>query len=89
MMSVIWSVIGIALVIIWVLTSVDIVRRHMGAKRTSAWLLIVVLLPFVGAIVYWVMRKPDPGDAEHAAAAERDRREEAHRRPPDSIWPGA
>ena len=88
-MSVIWSVIGIALVIIWVLTIVDIVRRHMGAKRTSAWLLIVVLLPFVGAIVYWVMRKPEPGDAEHAAAAERDRREEAHRRPPTASGPGA
>ena len=88
-MTVIWSVIGIALVIIWVLTIVDIVRRHMGTKRTAAWLLIVVILPFVGALAYWLMRKPDAGDAERLAAAERDRRDEAHRRPSDSVWPGA
>jgi hypothetical protein len=88
-MSFIWWVIGVALVIIWVLTVVDIVRRHMGTKQTAAWLLIVVLLPFVGALAYWVMRKPEPGDAERVAAAERDRRDEAHRRPSDSVWPGA
>jgi hypothetical protein len=88
-MSVIWSVIAIAVVIIWVLTIVDIFRRHLGAKKTAGWLLIVVLLPFVGAIVYWAMRGPDRGDAERVAATEAELRAEAHRRPSDSVWPGA
>jgi hypothetical protein len=83
-MSIIWVTIAIALVIIWVITVVDIIRRHLGAKQTSAWLLIVVLLPFVGALAYWVLRKPEPGDAEQAAAVDRDRREQARRRPFDS-----
>jgi hypothetical protein len=83
-MSLIWITIAIALVIVWVITVVDIVRRHLGTKRTSAWLLIVVLLPFVGALAYWAMRKPEPGDAARAAAAQRDRREQAARRPFDS-----
>jgi hypothetical protein len=83
-MSVIWATIAVALVIIWAITLVDIIRRHLGAKRTSAWLLIVLLLPFVGALAYWVLRKPEPGDAERVAAAQRDRREQARRRPFDS-----
>jgi hypothetical protein len=83
-MSIIWVTIGVALVIVWVITVVDIVRRHLGAKQTSAWLLIVVLLPFVGAVAYWVMRKPEPGDAERASAAARDRRDQARRRSFDS-----
>jgi hypothetical protein len=77
--TIIWATIGIAVVIVWVITVYDIVRRHLGAKQTSAWLLIVVLLPFVGALIYWVMRQPEPGDAEHAAAVDRDRREHAQR----------
>jgi hypothetical protein len=88
-MSLIWSVIAIAVVIVWVLTVVDILRRHLGAKKTAGWLLIVVLLPFVGAIVYWAMRGPERGDADRLAAAEADRRAEAHRRPSDGVWPGA
>jgi Phospholipase_D-nuclease N-terminal len=83
-MSIIWITLAVAVVIIWVITVVDIVRRHLGAKQTSAWLLIVVLLPFVGALVYWVLRKPGPGDAERLAAAERDRRDQARRRSFDS-----
>jgi hypothetical protein len=83
-MSIIWATIGVALVIVWVITVVDIVRRHLGAKQTSAWLLIVVLLPFVGALAYWVLRKPEPGDAALAAAVDSDRREQARRRPFDS-----
>jgi type VI protein secretion system component VasK len=83
-MSIIWITIAVALVIIWVITVVDILRRHLGAKRTSAWLLIVVLLPFVGALMYWVLRKPEPGEAERLAAAERDRRDQARRRSFDS-----
>ena len=83
-MSVIWVTIGIALVIVWGITVFDILRSHLGAKRTSAWLLIVVLLPFVGAVAYWVQRKPEPGDAAEAAAVQADVREQARRRPFDS-----
>jgi hypothetical protein len=83
-MSIIWVAVGVALVIIWGITVFDVIRRHLGAKRTSAWLLIVLLMPFVGALAYWVLRKPEPGDAERVAAVERDRREQAERRPFDS-----
>jgi len=79
-MSFFWGVIAVALLIVWALSLYDIVRRHLGAKRTAAWILIVVILPVVGSIFYWVMRKPEPGDAQHKYEADRSRREEAERR---------
>jgi hypothetical protein len=79
-MSLVWGTIAIALLIVWALSIYDIVRRHLGAKRTAAWILIVVILPVVGSIVYWAMRKPDPGDAQHKYDADRSRREDAERR---------
>ena len=61
-----WGILGFLLFIVWVITVIDIVRSHLGAQRTAAWLLIVILLPFVGALGYWVLRKPTEHDAEIA-----------------------
>ena len=68
-MELIWITIGVVLVIIWAITVFDIVRRHLGAKQTAAWLLIVILLPFVGAVAYWVTRKPTAEEVERQAQA--------------------
>lgn len=81
-------VIVIAALIVWVITVVDIFRRHLGAGKTAAWLLIALIFPFVGPIAYWVTRKPDPDDFRHAEEAQRARREEAARRPFDTTGPG-
>ena len=79
-MSFLWGVISVVLLIVWALSIYDIVRRHLGGKRTVAWILIVVVLPVIGSILYWAMRKPEPGDAQHNYEADRSRREEAQRR---------
>jgi phospholipase D-like protein len=86
-MTILWLVIAAALLIVWVITIVDIVRHHLGAKQTAGWLLLVVLLPFIGAIVYWATRKPEAGEAEYAAAVDQQRRYEAQQRPFDSTRP--
>jgi hypothetical protein len=82
-----WQAIGgvlaLALLAIWVLTVVDIVRRHLGARTTAAWLTIVLLLPFVGAVLYWVLRKPSPEEIERQAANERALRDSAAHQPFD------
>jgi hypothetical protein len=83
-MTVIWVIVGVALLIVWALTITDIVRRHLGAQRTAAWLLIVIILPFAGSLLYWIMRKPEPGELERTAGAQRSLRDEAQRRPFDS-----
>jgi hypothetical protein len=79
-MSFLWGVVALLLLIVWALSVYDIVRRRLGGKRTVAWILIVVILPVIGSILYWWLRKPEPGDAQHKYEADRSRREEAQRR---------
>ena len=57
-MSFIWAIIVVLLALVWLVSVWDIVRRHLGGGRTAAWLLIVILLPFAGALLYWMLRRP-------------------------------
>ena len=70
----IWGVLGglalVVLVVVWVITVSDIVRRHLGRGPTSAWLLIVILLPFLGSLLYWALRKPSAEEVQAQADAE-------------------
>jgi hypothetical protein len=84
MTTLIWITIAIAVAIAWVIGVVDIFRRRLGAKHTVAWLLIVLILPVLGTILYWVLREPDPGDLARAEAAQRDQRRSRHDQPFDS-----
>jgi hypothetical protein len=63
-MTALWAVLGTAAVIVAVFTLVDLFRRHLDRRHTLAWLLIVVLLPLAGSVLYWVLRRqeasPDP-----------------------------
>jgi len=88
-MTIMGVTLAIAVVIVWLISLVDIFRRHLGAQRTAAWVLIVLILPFVGSVLYWVLRKPEPGEAQRIADIERDRREQAAHRPFDGSGFGA
>jgi type VI protein secretion system component VasK len=84
-MTFVWVILGLLLLMVWAVTVVDIFRSHLDRTHTAAWLLIVVLLPFVGAILYWVMRKPSGDEVQQAALAEQSRRDEARRRPVSGV----
>jgi hypothetical protein len=68
-----WVFIGIPLLVVWVVGIVDIVRRNIPRGTKAVWIMIVLLLPFVGTLVYFLMRKP---------TQEEIRRTEQVRRPP-------
>jgi len=53
-----WTFIVVPLVIIWALGVFDILRTHRSRSTTAAWLLIVILLPVLGSLAYWILRKP-------------------------------
>jgi hypothetical protein len=82
-MTVFWWFAIPLLIAMAVVTIVDIFRRKLGTKATAGWVLIALLLPVVGPIVYWVTRKPPPEAAEEAYLAEADRRRELQRQPTD------
>ena len=52
---------GVVAVIAWIVAIVDMVRRRAQLSRgqVAAWLLIVIIFPVVGTILYYVFgRKP-------------------------------
>ena len=68
-MSPLLNVLLFALAILMIVTLIDVVRRGLGLRRTVAWVLIVVLVPFAGSVLYWVLRdKPllSPADGHGA-----------------------
>jgi hypothetical protein len=78
MLTFIWIVIAVAVAIAWILGVVDIFRRRLDAKHTVAWLLLVLILPILGTILYWILRPPESGDLARAEAAQRDVRQHRH-----------
>jgi hypothetical protein len=65
-----WWLLGIFIVILWVVTIVDIIRRRherSGAK-TAAWILIVVIFPVIGTLVYFLVNGVGGGPMEQREA---------------------
>lgn len=77
-----WIFILIPLLIIWALGIVDIVRRDMPGSSKAGWILIVVILPIVGTITYFVLRKPSEAETRRAMQARAERPRGATERTP-------
>ncbi|HEX6582327.1 MAG TPA: PLD nuclease N-terminal domain-containing protein [Thermoleophilaceae bacterium] len=70
----VWIFILVPVLVIWAVGLIDIFRRDLPRGTKAAWVLIVVLLPIVGTITYFVLRKPTEKEirqAQQAAAARR------------------
>jgi hypothetical protein len=67
--------IGIPIAIAWVAGLVDIFRHPMPTGQRIFWIVIVFVLPIVGTLAYFMLRKPTDREvrAAQAAAAERRR----------------
>jgi hypothetical protein len=65
-MSWFWWLLGVFVLFIWIVSIVDIIRRRhsrTGAK-TFAWLIVVLVFPVLGTIVYFMINGaggPAPG----------------------------
>jgi hypothetical protein len=87
-MSLLWIIVLCLVALVWVLSIVDIFRRHYPGWTTAGWIALVVVLPFVGSAIYWFARKPTQADAEQTYLAEADRRRSAEARPFDNTGIG-
>jgi hypothetical protein len=83
-MTVFWIIGLTALAVIWVITIVDVFRRHYSGSATVGWLALIVLLPFVGALIYWGVRKPSREEVEQQYLGEAELRRSTAARPFDS-----
>jgi Phospholipase_D-nuclease N-terminal len=81
-----WSFIVLPVLIVWALGVADIVRRPLPREQKAGWILVVVLLPIVGTLVYFALRKPTPEEVRRSQAASADFRgaplREVEPRPP-------
>jgi hypothetical protein len=52
-----WWLIGIFILIIWIVSLVDIIRRRheRSGGKTAAWILFVIIFPVLGSIVYFAI----------------------------------
>jgi uncharacterized integral membrane protein len=69
--AMVWVFILLPLLVIWVVGLVDIVRRDLPRGTKAAWAVIVVLLPVVGTIVYFLLRKPTEEEIRQTRQARR------------------
>jgi hypothetical protein len=72
-----WTLVEIFLFVIWiwlaVMVFVDIFRSHdMGGVAKALWVLFIVILPFIGILVYLIAR----GGGMHERAANQAAREQ-------------
>jgi hypothetical protein len=82
--TVFWTIGAIALAVIWVISIVDVFRRHYSGGATVGWLALIVLLPFIGALIYWAKRKPSQDEIDEAYLGQAELRRSAAARPFDS-----
>jgi len=83
-MTVLWITALCVLAVIWIISIVDVFRRHYSGGTTAGWLALIVFLPFIGALIYWGMRKPTPQEVEQQSLGEAELRRSAAARPFDS-----
>lgn len=83
-MTVFWIIAVTALAVIWAITIVDVFRQPYSGAAKAGWLALVVLVPFIGALIYWGMRKPTRDEVEQHYLGEAELRRSAAARPFDS-----
>jgi hypothetical protein len=56
-MSWFWWFLGVMVVVLWVVALVDIIRRRHSRSggKTAAWVLIALIFPVLGTIVYFLV----------------------------------
>lgn len=52
-----WWLLGVFVLILWIFTIVDIVRRRhqRPGSKTAAWILLVLIIPVIGSLIYFMV----------------------------------
>ena len=79
------AMIVVPVAILWVAAVVDVFRHGGSGLRIAAMLVLILIVPILGPILYFVFARSDPGSAEAAHSAEADLRREAAGRPVDGV----
>jgi hypothetical protein len=68
-----WWLIAAVVIVLWVAAIVDIIRRRhaMSGAKLFTWLILVLVFPVLGTVVYFLVHgagtpMPTPADAQRA-----------------------
>ena len=61
----------VPLLIVWVIGIFDILRSPLRRSTKAVWILIVLILPVVGTVIYFATRRPTREEIEQIQAARR------------------
>jgi len=76
------AMIVVPVMILWVAAVVDVFRHGYTGLKIAAMLVLILIVPILGPLLYFVFRKPDPDiSAESVHMAQADLHREAGRRP--------
>jgi uncharacterized membrane protein YhaH (DUF805 family) len=69
-----WIGVSFIAIAIAVTSIVDVVRRRPSGVAMVGWICLIVILPFIGSIIYWATRPTSRREVEQAYLAQRDER---------------
>jgi hypothetical protein len=59
-------------ILLWGAALLDLVRGHHSGLGIVAWMLVILVIPIIGPLIYFAARKPTQGDVDQAYLAQRD-----------------
>jgi hypothetical protein len=64
-----WWLLVLGVITMWVLTVVDLVRRRhaMSGGKLAAWVILVIVFPVLGSVVYFLVNGTAGSSARSAA----------------------
>ena len=77
------AMIVVPLIILWVAAVVDVIHHQHSGLKIAAMLVLVLVFPIIGPLLYFAFRKPSV-TADQKYMAEADLRRETHDRPIDT-----
>ena len=72
------GLIVVAVAILWVAAVVDVVRGGASGLQIAAILVLILILPILGPLLYFAFRKADPASAEEVHMAQQDLQRSRH-----------
>ena len=77
-----WVLIGVALVLFWIVTLVDVfARKDLHGWHKALWALFVIFIPIIGVPAYFITKPPDTPHPFVGSHAEPDEQEFRSRHP--------
>jgi hypothetical protein len=79
--SILWYLLAALAIIAALGTIIDVFARHLGAGKTAAWVIAVLIFPLIGAAVYWIRRPMSRREVDETYLARAELRRDTERRP--------